>query len=237
MPFPGATLLELREVSLAAGPDAPRCEITLEFAPGTFTVLRGDAGSGSRELLRALSLLEPPPSGRVLVEGEPADDWPEERRAEYRTRRFGFLLTAPFLLPSLTVLENVAMPIFKKQLPGITPQEAGERARALLDFVGVSALAEIVAGELHPLEQHRVALARALVNEPAVIFAEDLDASLPAEAVAEIFARLWHFATENAVAVIATTSPQFVPLPGLRVINVEHGLLRAEEASASLPLN
>lgn len=237
MPSPAATLLELRGVSLAVTPGPPPREITLEFAPGSFTVLRGEAGAGSRELIRVLSLIDAPLSGSVLVEGEAATEWPEERRAEYRTRRFGFLLTAPFLLPSLTVLENVAMPIFKKQLPALSPQEAGDRARALLEFVGVSALAEVGAGELHPLEQHRVALARALANEPSVIFAEDLDASLPAEAVAEIFARLWQFATENPVAVIATTSPQFVPLPGLRVINVENGQLRAEEAAASVPLN
>jgi ABC-type lipoprotein export system ATPase subunit len=237
MLFSGASPLELRAVSLAACPAVPRSEITLEFAPGGFTVLRGEPGSGVRELMRVLQLVEPPQSGSVLVEGEPAEAWPEERRADYRTRRFGFLLTAPFLLPSLTVLENVAMPIFKKQLPGISPQEAGDRARALLEFVGASAWAEVQAGELDLLEQHRVALARALANEPAVIFAEELDASLPAEAVAEIFARLWQFAAEKAVTVIATTSPQFVPLPGLRVINEEQGRPRPEETSAPVPLN
>jgi ABC-type lipoprotein export system ATPase subunit len=233
----GASPLELRAVSLAACAVVPRPEISLEFAPGSFTVLRGEPGSGARELMRVLQLVDPPQNGSVFVEGEPAEAWPEERRADYRTRRFGFLLTAPFLLPSLTVLENVAMPIFKKQLPGLSPQEAGDRARALLDFVGAGALAEFQAGELEVLEQHRVALARALANEPAVIFAEELDALLSAEAVSEIFARLWQFATDHAVTVIATTSPHFAPLPGLRVINVEGGRLRPEETSASVPLN
>lgn len=237
MLHPGASLIELRAVSHAVSTGAPLSEITLDFAPGSFTVFRGETGAGTRELWRVLTLVEPPQAGSIVVEGEPAEHWPDDRRAEYRARRFGFVLSAPFLLPALTVVENVAMPIFKKNLPEITPQAAGERARALLDFAGMGGVAEVMAGHLHPLEQHRVSLARALANEPAVLFVEELDSALPPDALPETLALLRTFAAENPVAVIGTASAAFGGTPGVRVLTLAQGALHSESALASAPFN
>ena len=124
--------LELRAVSGTGQDGETVCGLDASFAPGRFHVLRGPDGCGKNLLLRWLGLLQPPEAGEVLVQGSATRALSEEARAELRTQRFGFVFAAPFLLTSFSVIENVAMPLFK--VSQVTPEEARRRTEALLGF-------------------------------------------------------------------------------------------------------
>src|SRR5882762_7651796 len=146
MNTPGMNALELCAVSGVGADGESFCGLDATFAPGRFHVLRGATGCGKNLLLRWLGLLQAPASGEVLVGGNATRALSDEARAELRTQRFGFVFTAPFLLTSFSVIENVAMPLFK--VSQVTPEEARRRTEALLGFVGVMEAAEYKIEEL-----------------------------------------------------------------------------------------
>ena len=128
---------------------------------------------------RFAGLLEAPPAGEVLIQGSATRDLGEEARTDLRTQRMGFAFAAPFLLGSFSVIENVAMPLFK--VSHVSPEEARRRTEAILDFVGLAEAAEVPVHELTVPAQYHVAIARGLVNEPAVLMVENLDGVLVGE--------------------------------------------------------
>jgi lipoprotein-releasing system ATP-binding protein len=136
-------------------------------------------GDGKELLLKLVGLLETPDSGEIVVDGICASALEENARAELRRRHFAYLFAAPFLLPGFTVIENVVMPMFKVLDSG--PAEARKRAEELLSFLGAAPLEENRAGDLSPLDQRRVALARALATGPKVLLAEEPADDLPQE--------------------------------------------------------
>ncbi len=201
----------------------------LDFARGCFHLLRGEASSGHELLLRVLGLLEAAESGEVRVEGAPTRELTDDARLKLRERRLGFVFTAPFLLPALTVIENVAMPLFK--ISDVDTAEARSRSEALLDFAGLTDLSGTDCADLSPLQQQRVALARALVNEPAAVLVENLDTALAGEDL-RAFTGLLHLAASTlGIAVVATVSPDFTPGNGDRFIEVTDGSAVAVELS------
>lgn len=193
------------------------------FAAGRFHLLRGPASSGKSVVLRWLGLLQPPEAGDVLVEGSATRDLSEEARADLRTQRFGFVFTAPFLLTSFTVIENVAMPLFK--VSQVTPEEARRRTEALLGFVGVMEAAEYKVEELPLRVQYQVALARGLINEPSFLMVEDLDGTLAGDDL-HVFVELLHRACERfGTTIVATASPALPLLWPQRVIDMADGII------------
>ncbi len=146
--------------------------VTAEFATRLFHLITGPAGSGKNLLLRILGLLEIPDTGDVLIDGESTRGLDPARRSELRNRRFGFLFAAPFLLPSFTVVENVAMPLFR--MSSIDAGKAQEMAEHVLELVSLPDRAQDSIEELTFAEQHRVSLARALVYRPEFLLVEDL---------------------------------------------------------------
>jgi len=149
-------------------------DVTLAFEPATFHLLLGGPNSGHNLLLRLLGLLEAPDSGDILLQGESTREWTEDRRIDTRSRHFGFVFEAPFLLPTFNVVENIAMPLFK--LTEATPEQAREETRRVLDHVGMADAADFSVESLPLWAQQRVALARALVTRPQALFVENLDA-------------------------------------------------------------
>jgi predicted ABC-type transport system involved in lysophospholipase L1 biosynthesis ATPase subunit len=160
----------------------------------------------------------------VFVEGEAVQAFEEEARRKVRERRLGFAFAAPFLLPAFSVIENVAMPLFK--VSDVEPAEARQRSEALLEFAGLGALAQAPCAQLAAFDQQRVSLARALVNEPAALLVESLDSALGEEDLATFAALLRGAAAHFGIAVIATVSPRFVPAREDRLVEVAHGAVR-----------
>lgn len=193
------------------------------FAPGRFHLLRGPAGCGTNLVLRWLGLLQPPEEGEVLVEGSATRGLSEEARADLRTQRFGFVFSAPFLLTSFTVIENVAMPLFK--VSQVTPEEARRRTEALLGFAGIMDAAEYKVEELPLRVQYLVALARGLINEPSFLMVENLDGALTGEDL-HFFVELLHRACERfGTTVVASASPSIPLLWPQRVIDMADGAI------------
>lgn len=198
--------------------------VSLSINPGEVVALTGEPGCGKNLILRLLGLLEVPDSGEALVEGQPTAQLTDDARVELRSHRFGYLFPAPFLLPSFNAAENIAMPIFK--ISQLTPEEAKERTEALLSFVGLEKAGGI--RELPAHLQHRVALARALANEPSAVFVEDLDALLCPSELPEFRVLLHAAAKELGVAVIVTAAPSLTPVDGERRLEIAAGRIVCE---------
>jgi ABC-type lipoprotein export system ATPase subunit len=143
--------------------------VTASFDSGTVCEFNGPDDPGRGLLLSILGLLEPADSGTICLNGHGVTDLAEEELRRFRNRTFGFLFHHPCLLPSFTVAENVAMPLFR--ICGTEADAARERIIDVLDFCGIAHLENYLAGSLAHSAQRRAAFARALVHRPSVLIA------------------------------------------------------------------
>ncbi len=212
-----APLLEARDLCSADQEPTPLRGLSIAFARGTFSLLTGADGGGKNRLLRLLGLLEMPASGEVFFDGRATSALADSEREQLRNTRFGYLFSSPFLLPSLSVVENVAMPLFR--ISHSEPDEARVRTSELLEFTHLADHSIARVGDLSPAEQQRTALARALANRPALLIAE---------AVAPAIAALLRLACVRFdVTVIASVPRDFPTEPADRVIEIDGGAVRA----------
>jgi putative ABC transport system ATP-binding protein len=142
--------------------------IDLRIAAGQFVAITGPSGSGKSTLLGLIAGLDAPTTGRILIDGVDITALDEDSLARLRGSRIGFVFQFFHLIPSLTALENVLVPL---ELAGAA--DAGSRARALLDEVGLTARSHHYPSQLSGGEQQRVAIARALANDPPVLLADE----------------------------------------------------------------
>ncbi|MCE9609534.1 MAG: hypothetical protein K8R23_04925 [Chthoniobacter sp.] len=214
------SILALRDVSCASGFGLP---VSADFASGRFHLLTGSTPAETGALLRVLGLLDLPESGEVLVADHATAGLDEEARAKLRAQRFGFVFAAPFLLTSFSVIENVAMPLFK--VSHVEPDEARRRTGRLLEFAEMGDAAESRIEDLTLRAQYHVALARGLANEPAVLFVENLDGALAGPELAGFAALLRRVPAELGTTVIATASTAFAGEKTDRVLEVARGVI------------
>jgi lipoprotein-releasing system ATP-binding protein len=222
-------LIELTSVSCSraeAGVQASVAGISMWVAPRSVTILTGEPGCGKNLILRLLGLLDPPDAGEVIFDGAPTARMTDEGRAELRARRCGYVFASPFLLSQFNVTENIAMPIFKVSKLG--PAAAQERTEELIKFAGLANVA--TATEIPRELQHRVALARALCNDPVALFVENLDALLDSAELPS-FRRLLHEAARHyGVAVVATALPSLADAPAERRLAIAGGRILSKAA-------
>jgi ABC-type methionine transport system ATPase subunit len=174
------------------------------FQRSSFYVVESDDAPAKRCWLRLFGLLDEPVSGEILLEGRRVTGLDSEELGEIRNRKLGFLFAAPFLLPSFTVLENVAMPLFK--VAQVDAREAKSITETILDLVGISELVEVTASRLSPLQQHLTALARAIVHHPRLLVIEELGLGLDPEAALRVFDVARRIPERLGTTVIATLS-------------------------------
>src|SRR5688572_6147401 len=222
MPLPASTL-ELQRV-VCRGDRTTLREVNLVFDPRTFHALSGDAGCTA--LLRIAGLLDLPEAGEVLVEGIPAGSLGAEARGDLRNRRFGYVYHAPYLLPSMTVVENVAVPLFK--IAGAGLDEARARTQEVLEFTALGASSGIAVGELSSSDQQRVALARGLVHGPAFLLVDHASNGACPEVAGRFFDLLRAVPIRFGITVIAVVPESFVPAGNDRLIVVRGGVVREE---------
>lgn len=144
-------------------------DVSASFAPGGLYGFCGPDGCGKGLLLNVLGLLEPPDSGCIRVAGRPLPAAGNDEFCQLRNEVFGFLFDHSFLLPSFSVAENVAMPLFR--ICGGDARAARARTLEMLEFCGITAHESTLAGRLDHATQRRAALARALVHQPAILVA------------------------------------------------------------------
>jgi cell division transport system ATP-binding protein len=203
----GAFRLALSELSFAVG----RSELIL---------LTGPSGAGKSTVLRLIAALEVPSSGRVVVAGEDIARL-GARTLPFLRRSMGIVLQDPMLLPDRSVLENVMLPALAS---GLAARQAEERARAALARVGLDA-AEASPRELSGGEQQRAALARAIVNRPALVLVDEPTAHLDSASAASILQLLEQFAVAG-VTVIVASHGESIPFPArARTIQLSNGKL------------
>ena len=179
-------------------------EVSVSVQAGELAALLGPSGSGKSTLLLCVSLIESPSGGSISVAGRPVwRDGPlgvDTRR--FRRENIGFVFQGHNLIPFLTAQENIAL---ARHLNGAGKREAAARARELLEFLEIGHRAGAYPASLSGGEQQRVAIGRALANEPPIIFADEPTASLDTERGMKVMAMLRRVAREKRAAVIAVT--------------------------------
>lgn len=195
--------------------------VTLEIAAGEFVAITGPSGSGKSTLLNLIGTLDRPTSGRVVVDGVDVSTLRGNALADFRRERIGFVFQMFHLVPTLTALENVMLPLI--------PYRRGlkfrleERARELLEAVGLGDRLHHLPGQLSGGEQQRVAIARALINTPKVILADEPTGNLDSRAGAEIVALLRQLNREREVTVLVATHNEAVAQAADRIIRLRDG--------------
>ena len=179
-------------------------DISLQIARGESIAVVGPSGSGKSTLLNIIGSLDRPSSGEVIFEGQNLADLNESDLAEFRNRKIGFVFQLHHLLPQCTVLENVLIPTLAfKSIE--TSNVLEDRAKKLLDKVGLSGHADHRPGQLSGGEQQRVAVVRAMINKPQLILADEPTGSLDQEAAENLGELLVSLNREEDVTLIVVT--------------------------------
>jgi putative ABC transport system ATP-binding protein/lipoprotein-releasing system ATP-binding protein len=193
--------------------------VELDVAKGEVIFLRGPSGAGKSTLLYILAGLEHPRAGTVEFEGEELFTLGGDKLALLRNRRMGFVFQSYFLLPELTALENVMLPAM------LDGKKSGEKARTLLDRVGLSGRLEHLPSQLSGGEQQRVAIARALINDPGILFADEPTGNLDSATGAGIIDLLLGLARQDGRTFVAVTHDPALAALGDRQLFLKEGHL------------
>ena len=180
----------------------PFHNVSLEIRRGEMLAIMGPSGSGKSTLLHVLGGIEPPSSGDIWIEGQNVAELSDRDRTLLRRRRIGFIFQSFNLVPTLTVSENVALPLI---LDGVASRDAASRALASLQRVGLSDRLSHLPTQLSGGEQQRVAIARALVIKPALVLADEPTGNLDSARGRDITLMLRDVAHENHQTVVVVT--------------------------------
>ncbi|MBT9258912.1 MAG: ABC transporter ATP-binding protein [Clostridiales bacterium] len=203
--------------------------VTLQFYPGEFTSIMGPSGSGKSTLLNLIGCLDRPTKGEIFIAGESTRRLSDSALADLRNRTIGFVFQDFSLLPQLTALENVELPLIYRGMPGKRRREKALRA---LEQVGLLPRAHHRPAQLSGGEQQRVAIARALVGEPSLILADEPTGALDSrngQAIMAIFQRLNR---EQGLTILQVTHDEQIARHSRRIVRLRDGTVVAEEAVA-----
>jgi putative ABC transport system ATP-binding protein len=221
--MPG-TQIELRQVSKtydAAGRGPPVLDgVDIKITQGEFVVLVGRSGSGKSTLLNLIGAIDVPTSGEIFVDGVEIGALNEQARALLRRRHLGFVFQFFNLIPTLTVAENLLLPL---ELNGRTGAAARARVNEMLTEVGLADHADRFPEQLSGGEQQRVAIARAIVHEPRIVLADEPTGNLDLETANAVIGLLDRLCRDAGLTlVMATHSPEVIGLAD-RVLTIRAG--------------
>lgn len=185
-------------------------DINIEIVRGSFTALIGPSGSGKSTLLNCLGLLDPQTSGEIIFDGRSIVSQNVNDLAEFRNANIGFIFQFHYLLPEFTAFENILMPYWIRN--GKPTQEIEKEALRIMERIGVDKLKDKYTSEISGGQQQRVSIARALINKPKLIFADEPTGNLDREsgsAVLDLMAELNH---ENNITMVMVTHDREVAL-------------------------
>ncbi|MFH0729166.1 MAG: ABC transporter ATP-binding protein [Pseudomonadota bacterium] len=197
--------------------------VSLSVTQGEFLVIQGNSGSGKTTLLSLLSGLDRPTSGQVLIDGRDITRMTEDELAPLRNITFGFVFQSFHLVPSLTAIENV---MFPAELNG--DSKAREKAVRLLERVGLQNRWANFPHQLSGGEKQRIAICRALINDPKILFADEPTGNLDSESGQAVLTLLSGLRSEKGAALILVTHSPEIARAADRVIRLRDGAILTE---------
>jgi putative ABC transport system ATP-binding protein len=200
-------------------------EISLVIRPGEYVAIMGPSGSGKSTLMNILGCLDIATTGRYLLAGEDVSDMDEDELAEVRNRRIGFVFQQFNLLPSMTALRNVELPL---SYGAVGRDERRRRAVLALERVGLGDRLGHRPNELSGGQQQRAAIARALVSDPALVLADEPTGNLDSSATADVLHLFDQLHAQGRTVVLITHEPD-VAAHARRVIHVRDGAVESDE--------
>jgi len=199
-------------------------DVSLKINPREFLSIMGPSGSGKTTLLNLLGALDLPTSGRVFFDGVDLTQVPERKLYEVRRKKVGFVFQHFYLIPTLTTIENVFVPV----IPVRNNTRFEDRARMLLAMVGLEERMKHKPNQLSGGEQQRVAICRALINNPKVLFCDEITGELDSATGERIIGLLKEINQKEGVTVIFVTHDPTVSSKSNRIITLKDGKITSD---------
>ncbi len=194
--------------------------VSLSVRDGEFVVIMGPSGSGKSTLLHLIGCLDKPTSGKVIIDGEDTSKLSDRELTELRRDKIGFVFQQYYLIPTLTALENVELPMVFK---GVPKEKRHSRAEELLELVGLKGQGDRKPNELSGGEQQRVAIARALANEPSILLCDEPTGNLDTKSGKVVMDIIKRLNVEEGVTVVLVTHDPSLSDYGDRVVRIRDG--------------
>jgi putative ABC transport system ATP-binding protein len=203
--------------------------ISLDIARGQFVAIMGASGSGKSTLLNMLGCLDHPTSGTYLLDGVDVSTYNTAQRADIRNQKIGFIFQSFNLLPRTTVWENVEAPML---YAGIAKHERHRRIQEKLSVVGIQDKARALPNQLSGGQQQRVAIARSLVNQPAILLADEPTGNLDTTTSEEIMRFLQNLNRNEGITLVMVTHESDIAAYASRVIHMRDGHIISDEMNS-----
>jgi putative ABC transport system ATP-binding protein len=200
--------------------------VDLSISRGEMVAVMGPSGCGKTTLLNCLSGLDEFDRGEVLIGGESISGMSDRRRTRFRAERMGFIFQTYNLIPVLSAVENVELPLL---VAGVRPGEARRRALSVMEAVGIPEQADKRPNEMSGGQQQRVTVARSLVNEPSIVWADEPTGALDSETSGEIMELLVELNRERGQTFVLVTHDASVAARAHRLVRMRDGLIESDE--------
>ncbi|MBN1618333.1 ABC transporter ATP-binding protein [Candidatus Dojkabacteria bacterium] len=197
--------------------------ISLDINHGEIVSIMGPSGSGKTTLLNCISGIDEATSGQIIIDGNDIQKMKDKEKTKYRAKRMGFIFQSFNLIPVLTALENVEIPLL---IAGEKSHDAKEKATAMLEIVGLADRLTHKPNELSGGQRQRVTIARALVHQPAVVWADEPTGNLDRQKAFEIFDLILELNEKYNETFVMVTHDQELASKTQRIIEIESGKLK-----------
>lgn len=195
-------------------------DVNLSIKKGEMVTIMGPSGSGKTTLLNCMSGIDEASSGKIIVDGNDIQKMRDRKKTKYRASKMGFIFQTFNLIPVLTAIENVEIPLL---ITGLRSREARERAKEMLKVVGLEGRANHKPSELSGGETQRVTIARALVHDPAIVWADEPTGNLDRKTAFEVFDLMVKLNEKLEETFVVVTHDKEIANKTERIINIESG--------------
>lgn len=203
-------------------------EVDLKIEGGEFVAIMGPSGSGKSTLMNIMGFLDAPSAGHYVLNGDPVTDFDEDSLAEIRNREIGFVFQMFYLLPRMSALDNVKLPLI---YANISKEEQDQRALKALAAVGLEDKINNRPNQMSGGQQQRVAIARALVNDPKIIFADEPTGNLDSKSSKEIMDIFKRLNAQGHTLIMVTHEPETAKHAN-RILTIKDGRILSDKASS-----